>query len=63
MKDNYVEQPVVTVDKMDDENPLFVLHNYIRQNKLVVLNKSEASLLYIELHKFLTDFEVNKKTK
>lgn len=50
-----IENPVVTIDKMDNESPLFVLHNYIRQNKLVVLNKSEASLLYIELHKFLTE--------
>lgn len=54
MNDNFVEKPVITIDKMDSENPLFVLHNYIRQNTVVVLNKSEASLLYVELHKFLT---------
>lgn len=59
----FIENPVVTIDKMDNESPLFVLHNYIRQNNVVVMNTTEASLLYIELHKFLTDFEVNKKTK
>jgi hypothetical protein len=47
--ENIIEKPIVTIE--DDK---FILHNYINQvgHKLVV-NKNEAMLLYIELHKFI----------
>ena len=46
--------PNVTIEDIDI-NPKFVLHNMINRKGKLVLSKEEASLLYIELHKFLDD--------
>lgn len=57
-----IELPVITVDRTNEREPLFILHNYIRQNSKVVLTKDEAALLLVKLYDFLNgkdEFEVN----
>ena len=47
-----IETPVVTVDNQGQEKVL-TIHNLINTKGKMVLNKSEAGLLYVELHKFI----------
>lgn len=54
-KNNMVEAPITTIDTNDKENPIIIIHNYINIKGKMVINKSEAALLYLELHKFLND--------
>lgn len=61
-----IELPIITVDRTNDGEQLFIIHNYIRQDNKVVLTKEEAALLLVKLYDFLNgknEFEVNKKTK
>ncbi len=48
-----IEAPVVTVDEFYNEEKTLIVHNYINTKGMMVLNKEEASLLLIELYKFI----------
>ena len=48
-----VEEPIITIDKFIDDAPRLTLHNYISLKGKMVINKSEACLLLIELQKFI----------
>lgn len=49
----YVEMPVVEIDDFNNDEPTLIIHNYVNVKGKIVLNKAEASLLLIELYKFL----------
>jgi hypothetical protein len=55
MKERIVEAPVVEIDDYDEDNKLLIIHNYINLKGKMVLNKVEASLLLIELYKFIKE--------
>jgi hypothetical protein len=48
-----IETPVVTVDNFYNEEKTLIIHNYINMKGKMVLNKEEASLLLLELYKFI----------
>jgi hypothetical protein len=48
-----IEAPVVTIDDFYNEEKTLIIHNYINMKGKMVLNKEEASLLLIELYKFV----------
>lgn len=48
-----IEAPVVTVDDFYNDEKTLIIHSYINLKGKMVLNKEEASLLLIELHKFV----------
>lgn len=48
-----IEAPVVTVDDFYNDEKTLIIHNYINMKGKMVLNKQEASLLLIELYKFV----------
>lgn len=48
-----IEAPVVTVDDFYNEEKTLIIHNYINMKGKMVLNKEDASLLLIELYKFV----------
>jgi hypothetical protein len=48
MEKKFIEVPVVTIDEKT-----LVIHNYINIRGKMVLNKEEASLLLLELYKFV----------
>jgi hypothetical protein len=48
-----IEAPVVTIDDFFNEEKTLIIHNYINMKNKMVLNKEEASLLLIELYKFV----------
>lgn len=50
---NIIEAPVVTVDDFYSEEKTLVIHSHINTKGNMVLNKSEAGLLLIELYKFI----------
>lgn len=57
--ENYIELPVVEV-----KEDKILIYNFQRKGNscpAVIMNRAEASLYYIELHKFLTD-ELNTTT-
>jgi hypothetical protein len=43
-----IEAPVVSID-----NENITIHNYVNLKGKIVLDKTKAMLLYIELHKFI----------
>lgn len=43
----------VTVDDFYNEEKTLIVHNYINMKGKMVLNKEEASLLLLELYKFV----------
>jgi hypothetical protein len=47
------EAPVVSVDDFYHEKKTLIVHNYINIEGKMVLNKEQASLLLIELYKFV----------
>ena len=47
------ESPVVTVDDFHHEEKVLIVHSYINQKGKMILTKSEASLLLLELYKFI----------
>jgi len=51
---NLLEQPVVT---LSNDNEVLTIHNCINMKGKMVLTKAQASLIYIELHKFITNEE------
>ncbi len=50
-----IEQPCVTIDDFYNDKKCLIIHNYINQKGKMVLNKNEASLLFLELYKFIND--------
>ncbi len=48
-----IEVPVVTIDNLNNEEKRMIIHNYVNMKGKMVLNKKEASLLIIELYKFI----------
>jgi len=48
-----IEAPVVTIDDFYNEEKTLIVHNYINMKGKMVLNKDDASLLLIELYKFI----------
>jgi len=48
-----IEEPVVTIDDFYNEEKTIIIHNYINMKGKMMLNKEEASLLLLELYKFL----------
>ena len=48
-----IEAPVVTVDDFYSEEKTLIIHNYINMKGKMILNKEEASLLLLELYKFI----------
>lgn len=53
LTDSVIEAPVVTVDDFHNEEKTLIVHNYINMKGKMVLNKEKASLLLIELYKFV----------
>jgi len=51
--DKIIEAPVVTVDDFYYDEKMLIIHNYINMKGKMILNKEEASLLLIELYKFI----------
>ena len=48
-----IEAPSITVDNFYNEEKTLIVHNYINMEGKMVLNKEEASLLLLELYKFV----------
>lgn len=48
-----IEKPIITINDFNNKEKVFTLHNHINMKGKLVLNKEEASLLLIELHKFI----------
>ena len=49
----YIEMPVVSVHDSSEEGPMLVIHSHINQKDKMILSKDEASLLLLELYKFI----------
>lgn len=49
----YIFAPVVSIDVFSNKEPVLIIHNYVNMHGKIVLNKAEASLLLIELYKFI----------
>lgn len=49
----YIEQPVVSVHNSSEEGHMLVIHSHINQKGKMILSKDEASLLLLELYKFI----------
>jgi len=50
---NMIEQPVVTIDDFYNDEKVIVVHSHINLKGKMILNKDEASLLLLELYKFI----------
>ena len=48
-----IEVPVVTIDNFYNKEKTLIIHNYINEKGKMILNKEEASLLLLELYKFV----------
>jgi hypothetical protein len=48
-----VERPVVTIDDFYNDENVLVVHSHINSKGKMILNKVEASLLLLELYKFI----------
>jgi hypothetical protein len=60
MKTKMIEQPVVSIDEIYNDERVLVIHSNINHNGKMILNKEEASLLWLELYKFINkDYENN----
>ena len=49
----YIERPVVSVHDSGEQGPMLVIHSHINQKGKMILSKDEASLLLLELYKFI----------
>lgn len=52
-KNKIIVAPVVTVDDYGNDNKTLTIHSYINKTGKMVLNEEEASLLLVELYKFI----------
>ena len=48
-----IEAPVVTIDKFYNDKKVLIVHSHINSKGKMVLNQDEATLLLIELYKFI----------
>jgi hypothetical protein len=48
-----IEAPVVTIDEFYNDEKVLVIHTNINEKGKMILNKEEASLLLVELYKFI----------
>jgi hypothetical protein len=48
-----IETPVVTIDEFYNDEKVLVIHTNINEKGKMILNKEEASLLLVELYKFI----------
>ena len=55
MEDKIIEAPVVTIDDFYNDEKTIVIHNYVNMKGKMVLSKEEASLLLLELYKFINN--------
>lgn len=53
MDTKIIESPVVSVDDYFSDEKRLIVHNYINTKGKMILNKAEASLLLVELYKFI----------
>ena len=53
MKTKMIEYPVVSIDEFYNDERVLVIHTHINQKGKMILNKEEASLLLLELYKFI----------
>ena len=51
--EDIIEIPVVTVDEFYNDEKTLIVHSHINTKGKMILNKQEASLLLIELYKFI----------
>jgi hypothetical protein len=51
--EDIIEVPVVTVDEFYNDEKTLIVHSHINTKGKMILNKQEASLLLIELCKFI----------
>ena len=51
--EDIIEAPVVTVDEFYNDEKTLIVHSHINTKGKMILNKQEASLLLIELCKFI----------
>ena len=51
--EDIIEVPVVTVDEFYNDEKTLIVHSHINTKGKMILNKQEASLLLIELYKFI----------
>lgn len=49
-----IETPIVTISDFYNGEETITIHNYVNMKGYMVLNKEEASLLLLELYKFVT---------
>ena len=52
-KTKMIEQPVVSIDEFYNDEKVLIVHSHINQKGKMILNKEEASLLLLELYKFI----------
>jgi hypothetical protein len=48
-----IEYPIVTIDDFYNDEKVIVVHSHINLKGKMILNKDEATLLLIELYKFI----------
>jgi hypothetical protein len=53
METKMIEQPVVSIEEISIDERVLVVHSHINLKGKMVLNKGEASLLLLELYKFI----------
>jgi len=53
IKNEKAEAPAITIDDFHNEEKTLIIHNYINMKGKMVLNKEKASLLLLELYKFI----------
>ena len=51
--EDIIEAPVVTIDDFYNDEKTLIIHSHINTKGKMILNKQEASLLLIELYKFI----------
>lgn len=49
------EEPITATDDFYHDEKTLIIHSHINQKGKMVLNKKEASLLLLELYKFIND--------
>lgn len=52
-KADSIELPIVTIDEFYNGEKTLIIHNYINEKGKMILTKEEATLLFVELYKFI----------
>ena len=53
--ENIIEYPIVEIDNFSHDEKVLIVHSHINMKGKMVLTKDDASLLLIELYKFITN--------